>query len=112
VESEPDELQLPQEIEREIYYVLKEGVTNVTKHSHASQVTILINKNSEILRGSLRDDGVGFDPATLNGNTGFGLIGMVNRIEKIGGELRVESVPGQGTCVSFVLPLKEAGNHA
>jgi signal transduction histidine kinase len=112
VESEPDELQLPQEIEREIYYVLKEGVTNVTKHSHASQITILINKNGEVLRGSLKDDGVGFDPATLNGNTGFGLIGMVNRIEKIGGELRVESVPGQGTCVSFVLPLKEAGNHA
>ena len=107
VESEPEELQLPQEIEREIYYVLKEAVTNVTKHSHASKVAIQIKKNGAILRGSLTDDGVGFDVSTLKGNAGFGLNGMANRIEKIGGELAIESSPGLGTKISFAIPLAE-----
>jgi signal transduction histidine kinase len=105
VESDPDELQIPHEIEKEVYYVLKEGVRNVTKHSHASKVAILLEKNGATLRGSLTDDGVGFDSSALKGNSGFGLTGMMNRMEKIGGELSVESTPGKGTRVSFVLPL-------
>ena len=112
VESEPEELQLPPEIEREIYYVLKEGVTNVAKHSHASKVAIQIKKNGATLSGSLTDDGVGFDSTALRRNTGFGLNGMLKRMEKIGGELDIKSSPGQGTRISFVLPLKEAGAQA
>ena len=107
VESEPEELQLPKEIEREIYYVLKEAVTNVAKHSHASKVAIQIKKNGATLRGSLTDDGVGFDSSALKGNAGFGLNGMANRIQKIGGELNIESAPGLGTKISFTVPLAE-----
>ena len=107
VESEPEELQLPKEIEREIYYVLKEAVTNVAKHSHASKVAIQIKKNGATLRGSLSDDGVGFDSSALKGNAGFGLNGMANRIQKIGGELNIESAPGLGTKISFTVPLAE-----
>jgi signal transduction histidine kinase len=105
VESEPEELQLPQEMEREIYFVLKEAVTNVTKHSHASKIAIQIKKNGATLRGSLTDDGVGFDSSALRGNAGFGLNGMANRIEKIGGKLTIESAPGLGTKISFAVPL-------
>jgi signal transduction histidine kinase len=112
VESEPEDLQLPQEFERELYYVLKEGVTNVTKHSHASKVEIVLKKNGAALSGSLVDDGVGFDTAVLKNKTGFGLTGMKNRIKKIGGELSIKSSPGEGTRLSFVLPLKEAGAQA
>ena len=107
VESEPEELQLPQEMEREIYYVLKEAVTNVTKHSHASKVAIQIKQNGATLGASLTDDGVGFDSSTLKGNAGFGLNGMANRIEKIGGKLTIESAPGLGTKISFAVPLTE-----
>ena len=112
LESEPEDLRLPQEIEREIYYVLKEAVTNVSKHSHASNVAIQIKKNGATLRGTLTDDGVGFDYSILKGNAGFGLTGMANRMENIGGKLSVESSPGKGTRVSFVLPLDKAGSQA
>jgi signal transduction histidine kinase len=105
VESEPEDLQLPQEVEREIYHILKEGVTNVTKHSHASKVAIFIKHNGETLSGSLTDDGVGFDFSSLKENTGFGLTGMMNRIKKIGGELYIKSSPGAGTKISFAVPL-------
>jgi signal transduction histidine kinase len=97
-------LQLPQEVERELYYILKEGVTNVTKHSHASKVTIFIKKNDATVTGSLTDDGVGFNAAS-NGNGGFGLTSMTNRVKKIGGELYVKSSPGVGTRISFAVPL-------
>jgi signal transduction histidine kinase len=112
VESEPDDLQLPEHVEREIYYVLKEGVRNVAKHSHAARVEILLRANGGNLRGSLVDDGVGFDPATLDGNSGFGLTGMMNRVKKIGGEFSVESAPGKGTRLGFVLPLTEGEARA
>lgn len=105
VESEPEELQLPQEVERELYYILKEGVANVTKHSHASRVAISVKKNGATLTGSLTDDGVGFDFSALNKNNGFGLTGMTNRIKKIGGELYIKSSPGVGTTISFAVPL-------
>ncbi len=105
VESEPEDLQLPQEIERELYYLLKEGITNVTKHSHASKVAIFIRQNGATLSGSLTDDGVGFDFSALKENNGFGLTGMVNRVKNIGGELYIKSSPGAGTKISFAVPL-------
>jgi signal transduction histidine kinase len=105
VESEPEDLQLPQEIERDLYYILKEGVTNVTKHSHASKVEIVLKRNCATLSGSLTDDGVGFDSRILKENKGFGLTGMTNRINQIGGELHIKSSPGAGTKISFEVPL-------
>jgi signal transduction histidine kinase len=105
VESEPEDLQLPQEIERDLYYILKEGVTNVTKHSHASKVEIVLKSNCATLSGSLTDDGVGFDSRILKENKGFGLTGMTNRINQIGGELHIKSSPGAGTKISFEVPL-------
>jgi signal transduction histidine kinase len=106
VESEPDDLDLPHDIEREIYFILKEGITNVAKHSHAAQVAIFLKQNGGMLSGSLTDDGVGFDYSALRKNTGFGLTGMTNRLKKIGGELYIKSSPGTGTKISFAVPLR------
>jgi signal transduction histidine kinase len=105
VESEPDELQLPEEVEREVYYILKEGVTNIAKHAHASNLAIFIQQNGKTLSGSLTDNGVGFEYASLKGNTGFGLTGMMSRVKKIGGELYIKSSPGAGTKITFAVPL-------
>jgi signal transduction histidine kinase len=107
VESEPDELQLPHDIEREIYYVLKEGVTNIAKHSHASKTEIFLKKSEKTFSGSLTDNGVGFDYSALKKESGFGLTGMTNRLKKIGGELYIKSSPGGGTKISFAVPLSQ-----
>jgi signal transduction histidine kinase len=105
LESQPENLSLPAVIERETYYVLREGLTNVTRHSHASRVEIRLEQVNGTLRGSLRDDGVGFNQKNLRNETGLGLSGMRERINKVGGELLIESSPGYGTKVSFVVPL-------
>jgi signal transduction histidine kinase len=104
LESQPEDLTLPGGIEREAYYVLREALTNVTRHSHASRVEIRLEQMNGTLRGSLTDDGVGFNQNNLRNENGLGLTGMRERINKLGGELLIESAPGRGTKVSFVVP--------
>jgi signal transduction histidine kinase len=105
LESRPEDLDLPPVTEREVYYVLREALTNVTRHSHASKVKIQLTQTNGTLHGSLTDNGVGFSPTNLNNHSGFGLSGMEQRIKKIGGELAVKSSPGKGTLLSFDVPV-------
>ena len=107
VETDPEDLELPEDVEKEIYYVLREGIKNIIKHSHASKAEIHLRKNDAQLFGSLTDDGVGFDTSARKGDGGFGLNGMQDRIKKRGGELAIESSPGLGTKISFAIPLSE-----
>jgi signal transduction histidine kinase len=104
LESQPENLTLPAVIERETYYVLREALTNVTRHSHASRVEIQLEQMNGTLKGSLTDDGVGFNQKNLRTENGFGLSGMQQRMNKLGGKLLVESSPGYGTKVSFLVP--------
>ena len=105
LESEPDDLNLPASVEEEIYYVLREGLRNVTRHAHASKAEILLEETGAEIRGSLKDDGIGFDASAARNGDGFGLISMEERIKKLGGELSVETSPGRGTRISFRAPL-------
>ena len=106
LESEPDDLQLPPDTEREIYYVLREALTNVTRHSHASKVEIHLKRNNGRLEGSLTDNGVGFNQDYSKADRGLGLLGMQSRIKEIGGELSIESSPGKGTNLYFAIALR------
>jgi signal transduction histidine kinase len=105
IESNPEDLELPPETEREVYYVLREALTNVTRHSHASKVEIQLKQKNSTLEGTLIDNGVGFNPDKVKTATGFGLSGMEQRIKEIGGELSIKSSPGQGTHLSFAVLL-------
>jgi signal transduction histidine kinase len=107
LESEPEDLGLPPEVEREVYYVLREALTNVTRHSHASKVEIHLTRENGRFEGSLSDNGVGFRPEGVRSETGFGLTGMEQRLKQIGGELLVKSSPGQGTNLSFAVSLTD-----
>ena len=105
LESEPEDLDLPPDTEREVYYVLREALTNVTRHSHASKVEIYMAQRNGALNGTMTDNGVGFSRENQRAESGFGLTGMEQRIKKIGGELFVKSSPGNGTKVSFNVPI-------
>jgi signal transduction histidine kinase len=105
LESEPEELNLPQELEWEVYLVLRESLMNVVRHSQASEIALSLKQTHRDLLGSLKDNGVGFDFAkTLNGE-GYGLPGIRERIQKLAGRLDVKTAPGKGTEISFVVPL-------
>jgi two-component system NarL family sensor kinase len=84
---------------------LREALTNITRHSHASRVQFRLNQFQNAIKVSLEDDGVGMDLATVQNGRGLGLRSMKERIEKLGGELALKSSPSSGTKISFSVPL-------
>jgi signal transduction histidine kinase len=90
-----------------LYRAAQEGLTNVQKHAHARQVTLHIQFNKQEATLTLSDDGQGFESGyALSGENygGFGLQGMQERLELLGGYMEITSRPGQGTCLFVVVP--------
>ena len=106
VEGEPP--RLPQEWEENILRVGQEVLTNALRHARASNFQARLEFGPQIVRLQFRDDGCGFDPAGRS--DGFGLRGIKERIDAMGGQLRIQSKPGKGTSTFIVLPL--ANGHS
>jgi two-component system sensor histidine kinase UhpB len=84
---------------------VQEGLTNVARHARAGDVLVRLERSGEgdgDLRLTIRDDGVGFDPAAMR--RGLGLLGMRERVEALGGEMKTESAPGAGVTLRITLP--------
>jgi len=93
---------LAEPIELAAYYLASEGLTNTTKHAHASRVEISVAHGDDAsVRISIRDDGVGGADLAL----GSGLVGLRDRVEALGGSIEIESPPGAGTLITAELPL-------
>jgi signal transduction histidine kinase len=105
METDPEDFSPPEATEHELYYVLREALMNVMRHSQASRVELALNQTETRIQGSIRDDGVGFAQTDAGIGNGLGLKSMKDRVEKLGGELSVESSLGKGTRISFILPL-------
>jgi len=103
---------LPDAISICLYRFLQEALTNVAKHAHASQVRVVLRCDNDTLSLSVSDDGQGFDPVVWLSKSGWpvgmGLMGMQERLQPLGGQLDVESQPGQGTRLTALIPLQEA----
>jgi GAF domain-containing protein len=88
-------------------YIIREALTNVAKHSGADSVHLTIQGLEDgRIEITIQDNGRGFDPDSKqqSGRKGFGLRSMRERAERVGGSLKVESQPGQGTRVIISLP--------
>ena len=105
LDTQPEAFSPPQVVEQDLYYVLREGLMNIIRHSQASRADIVLRQTETEIRGSLRDDGIGFDQTATRNERGLGLPSMKERIRRLGGELEIQSSPGRGAKVSFVLPL-------
>jgi two-component system, NarL family, sensor histidine kinase UhpB len=100
---------LPGAVETALYRTVQEGLNNAVKHAKAKNVWIRAWKERDALCCSIRDDGAGFDPIHVQGESshrGLGLIAMRERMSAIGGTLRVESWPGRGTELSVRVSLE------
>lgn len=87
----------------QIYCVVKEATINVQKHARASQVNFSGRLTPEGIVLKLKDNGVGFDPKKLH--TGFGIKGMSERVQLLGGKLEIQTALAQGTQIYIILPL-------
>ena len=98
---------LPEEMEQNLFRIAQEAVTNSVKHAHANEVHISLDLAPSRLSMVVADDGKGFEQTEAFSEIGghFGLLGMRERAERLGGELRLASEPGQGTKVEVTVPL-------
>lgn len=100
---------LAPELETAIYRIVQEALTNVARHSCASQTTVRLWANAGRVGVQIADNGTGFDAAAADPrHTSSGLTGMRERAELLGGEFTLESKPGQGTTLTVELPLAAA----
>jgi signal transduction histidine kinase len=84
--------------------IVGEAVTNAARHAQAQHIRVELSEHPE-LHVCITDDGVGFDPLWLEQQSGrHGIVGMRERAEQIGAQLRVQSRPGEGTEISVLLP--------
>jgi signal transduction histidine kinase len=91
---------LPEQTEIAAYFVIAEALTNVLKHARASQVRIGMGYYGDALDVSVSDDGVG----GVDESAGSGIRGLRGRVVAVGGTLRVDSRPGEGTALSATFP--------
>jgi signal transduction histidine kinase len=94
----------PQEIEAAVYFCCLEALQNVAKYANATCVSVRVEASAGEVAFSVVDDGVGFDPkATPHGS---GTLNMADRVEVLGGQLHLDSAPGEGTTVMGRIPAK------
>jgi signal transduction histidine kinase len=94
--------QLPLQTSYQLYCVIQEGLTNIRKHSQASVVSLHSSVTPDMIMLELTDDGIGFDLNTPP--TGFGLRGIQERIQLLGGQFKIKTSLGQGTHLQVKIP--------
>ena len=97
-----DEGKLPSSTRHQIFSIIQETLTNIQKHTSATRVEIALQEVNGSMELSVRDNGQGFAPQ--NKHKGFGLKGMRERAEAIGGAFKIESVVGHGTQIVIDIP--------
>jgi signal transduction histidine kinase len=109
LETERAMAPIPHIQETVLFRIGQEAVTNIRKYAQAKTVRIGLVTYGGFVELEVRDDGIGFEPtdvlAVKDKTRGWGLLGMRERASLLGGQLNIESSPGQGTCLRAVLPL-------
>jgi signal transduction histidine kinase len=93
---------LVDDLETTVYRVVQEALTNIIKHAEAATVSIVLAERGGLVTVIVEDDGRGFQGGSTNG---FGLSAMRERLELLGGDLRIESEPGRGTSLHATIPV-------
>ncbi len=99
-----------QDIEAAAYFCVLEALQNVQKYAQASQVTVRLRGEEDRITFAVTDDGRGFDIASMK--RGAGLTNMADRLDALGGELQISSVPGEGTTIAGSIEVPVAASQS
>jgi signal transduction histidine kinase len=103
---------LSQGVEGALYRIAQEALTNVAKHAGAASVSVELTNEGGAVVLAIEDDGAGFVPGSPEASGGHGLPGMRERVELLGGTLKLASEPGKGTKLRVELPAASAEDSA
>ncbi|HUR76701.1 MAG TPA: PAS domain S-box protein [Acidimicrobiales bacterium] len=104
------ETNIPPHVVDQMLAVLRESLSNVTRHAGASRVQVAINVSDEIVL-SVTDDGVGVDEGSASDHPGLGIASMRARAERLGGRFTMQRVQTGGTCVEWRVPREGRSNR-
>jgi signal transduction histidine kinase len=102
IQGDPDGL--PETYRICLYRAIQEALTNCTKHSHATRVTITVVQGKGVVSASIQDNGRGFQENSLR-TRGLGLVGLEERVKALHGKVTISSQAGSGTLITVDLPL-------
>ncbi len=109
-EESASESRLPPKIETALFRVVQEVITNVARHAAARNLNVRFEFDGDTAIVAVEDDGIGFDMVEMtlspDSQRGLGLMGMLERIELLGGEMDVDTAPGFGTKIYIRVPIR------
>ena len=110
------ERRLPQVMETALFRAVQEAISNIAKHADAEQVLIQCSFERDVLTIEIEDDGKGFEPSAVtrpkDEGHGWGLLGITERVEALGGTVEIDTAPGQGVRIVVTVPLPPEGPRA
>ena len=99
----PQTVQLGQKVEKQIYYIIQEAVSNIAKHAQAERAEIRLDVFPNRIHLFIQDDGIGFDPLTVKKEQ-LGLSNIRSRVAELGGTYELETAPTEGTAHWVYIP--------
>jgi signal transduction histidine kinase len=102
---------IPEDVALCLYRIVQEALRNVIKHSGARHAGVELSGSPDAVWLRVFDDGAGFDPGSVRGNEGLGLVGMRERLHLVGGAITIDSRPAGGTRIQVRVPLDGAGRR-
>jgi signal transduction histidine kinase len=110
-EFEAEDRRFPAAFETALFRVCQEAMSNIARHAQAETVLIQLSEADGVIRIEIEDDGRGFDPGNVSHaeRRHFGLMGIEERVDILGGKVRIDSAPGQGTRIHLEVPLRGEG---
>ena len=110
-ELEAEDRRFPAAFETALFRVCQEAMSNIARHAQAETVLVQLSEAEGVIRIEIEDDGRGFDPGNVSHaeRRHFGLMGIEERVEILGGKVRIISAPGQGTRIQLEVPLPKEG---
>ena len=89
---------IPAPVRENVYRILQEALANVASHAKVDEAQVIIQTDRHMLRMSVRDAGIGFQPNGQQQSTRLGILGMRERVELLNGQFELESTPGEGAA--------------
>ena len=97
---------LAEDVRMTLYRILQESLRNIVKHAKATEIHVTLSKKNDSMLLMIKDNGIGFDPASDRAMAGLGISSMMERARLIQGKLFIESRPGKGTAIKLAEPLE------
>jgi two-component system, NarL family, sensor histidine kinase UhpB len=110
MDAEEEGSELPGSLSTTLFRITQEAVNNIIRHAQAKNVQLCLKRNEKHVYLQIKDDGVGFDPSKEFDEATklqhWGLIGIRERADLIGGDFRISSIPPDGTLMEVIIPLE------